>query len=696
MIETYQDDLTRDPIPIVKVKFNIIFFGDYGWNVYQADLVTSVFYIDFPESEISEIIDVPNGYLVYTRLDRIPTTAETNHYFHDKINKRLYICSNNGPSLDIRQSIGLLTTVHLFFSNRAYFTNLDPEDTGTRKVFCEPRIDQIPSINTGSSDGLFGFLPKSSGSIQIANHDGEFNPFIGNVAFTTGKVDIWLVNEEVEGSPLPPQPYFSGQVDSDSSNSQFWTISVIDNQATFDESVIPQDDSNYFYPTTSNVDPSFNDGTSIIRLVVGTVDGFVPVNLDYVETAPTTSDNRDWGVVKTSWGLSRTVGVSTGSTTTRTYLSANHGFRVDDSIWLDRVSGTDAYVRVTAIGSNYIDHAAIASPMTSGDSAKRSYVGFIDIVQDGQHFYPLYGRDYTEATHGNAFGWTFSTSLESNLGMATLTPNDRVTCRVYGPSISGNFSSTYRSTTSADVILQYFYKKTLSPSGTVTVSGSLNRDVDIGFSIPENARDQSPTYQDILIKLAQTCLVKFYSIGQTFYYKQIEKIDNGSGSVIIDQHHIDSSSLEWSYDYSDIHSKVLLEYRRQEISPHALATVAERVDKVTAQDVYVTFILNIRKQFEVRTYHIDATQALADCNRYLAIMAERKGQLRIKTKPGYHLNLLTVDDRVAIKSPSLPRTSDDGTEKTIYGVVLESAKNVYGSELVIDDQKGIEDNASQF
>jgi hypothetical protein len=99
------------------------------------------------------------------------------------------------------------------------------------------------------------------------------------------------------------------------------------------------------------------------------VQGFIPVNIDYVNNNPTTSDNREWVCVGEQTGNAEvsSVVVVGANTTTTTQVTSAVGFVAGDTIWLDTTIDKYATIESVNYGTNVITHTSIASPVSPGD-----------------------------------------------------------------------------------------------------------------------------------------------------------------------------------------------------------------------------------------------------------------------------------------------------------------------------------------
>jgi hypothetical protein len=402
-------------------------------------------------------------------------------------------------------------------------------------------------------------------------------------SFIDCDVDLWHWLDELTTANV--KLIFKGLCGNVSYTDNDISISIIDrNQIFKNEYRNSVGESFYSIVDFPSVDPDFVGRP--IRKVFGYIESTIPVNIDYVLTNPTTSDNRVFIVTNDETNLgsvSTTVPASPSSTTTRTYLTSSSGFRVGDSVWIDSSlgAGFDEFVFVTGVGANYIDHTSITNVAASTDVVKRSFVGNVNIFKNNILYKPRFGRDfleYTDATNRVA-GFTFSTNLEVNLSIpSNITPQDLIYCRAYGHKVSstiggnpfGSNSSTTNSLTNGVVLLYDVLKTYLGLSESeinttqFTSIESTTTD-EIGFALPSDRNKDFPKYSDIITEISKTLLLRvFLDSNNKWSISKLAPLTTPTKTIQDDE--VLKDSFNYFFDYSDIISDSIVAYNKKEVS----------------------------------------------------------------------------------------------------------------------------------
>lgn len=649
--------------------------------------------------------DVESVYVDGVALTEVSTTSlSAGQFYWDYDNSTLYVrtASSGNPN-----SVNTIVTYNLYVATYDAHFYSDPLDDSTRVVYYEPHIIKSPEIKETNSDSFFGFLPSQSSSITINNAEHVYEKHLYDSSFNRADIHVyhWLDELIVDNIKL----VYSGNMSDVSYDQNKITIKTYDpNKYLDDEFRNPTGDNFYSLDTFPSLNPNFI--AKPIRQIYGRVDGFIPVNIDYVDDNPTTSDNRIWSVCNGQTGISevsKTVSASPSSTTTRTYLNNCNGIDVGDTIWLD--GATDYYVEVTAVnrtGSQYIEHAVIGAPMNSGEFAKRGFVSVVYIRKDNQVYTAKYKRDYTITTlSGGASGFTFENSLESNLSMASnLSPSDEVFCRVYGRvndvtlnaiaygsdnTKTGNMSNPMQ-------ILVDVMKRNIGiveadmnlTSFTTTISSVTSA---AGMAIPKSSNDNFPTYKDIIVNILKTELIRFYqNDDQEWEVSLVSPI--GAAAYEIGSDEILKGSFTHDFDYSDLLSDVIVEYNEQETNTVKQGNYA---DKVSAESSVAKYVHLAKKQKTFNSIHIfeDDAQILAD--RLSFYYGDRIGTITLRTKNRL-FNTKLGDVITTQRTAQCGFDFDGETVNNRNGVVTDTLKSLRSISITLDDQKGIEDNSGDW
>lgn len=638
------------------------------------------------------------------------TSLSAGQYYHDIENGYLYVRTSSGSSPAVKDFVA---EIELYFGTYDAHWHRNPVDTSTRVVYYEPLVITTPSVFKGGQDASFGVFPTRSNTVSFSNLTHYFEPYLYAYSFNQAKIDLyhWLDSTGVgELAYNNIKKIFTGFCSNVTVTDGYVSIMILDSSDLFNNEWRNPTGDNFFTLTTfPNLDPVASGYP--IRYVYGRVDGHVPINIDYVSKNYTTSDNRDWivcnGTIATSPSVSTTVtGVS--STTTRTYVVSVAGLDVGDSVYMDHIGpGHQHGVTITAINrvSNYFDHAAIHSAMNSGDTVIRGFIGSVTIVQNNITYDAQYGRDYTVGNFsGTSIGFSFTTSLESNLGMAsTLSPNDRVVCRVYGKTNAitlsgGGFGANDTEISNLtnpvvilfDVLKQIFSESELALTSFSTLEST--RTDALGLVFPEFKSYKFPTFKDIISEICKTCLLKIYQDDDLKWaVSAIGPMASNTYSVTDDKILLDS--YNYSFDYTRIYSDVLVSYDRNEVS---LGTDSSQSHSRTlATSTVASRLHRVNKQYDFKCSYFRLADAETLASRLRYIYGDRLGTIQISSKN--NLFSAEINGVLEIERQSIPGFSYvQGTNQTLDSVIVSIDKSLNSVKLVLDDQKGIEDNEASW
>ena len=586
-----------------------------------------------------------------------------------------------------------------------------PTDDTSTQVYFDARIIKSPVINQSMSDALFGYFPTKSTSIELANTDHFFEGALGDASFNKVQIKMWhLLGDE---SAANFRLVFSGSMGSVSYSQDRVSINILDQTDVFDQEYRHSTDYNFFRTADfPNIDSSIIG--SPIRQVYGRVDGLVPTNIDYNDSAPTTSNNRIYVVKRgqSNLGSASTTVTGASSTTTVTYLTSAQGFMIGDSVYLNRVSGTDQYVIVEGVdyGVNTITHAAITGgAMTAGDTVSRSFVGYVYVTSDGIKYTLFYGRDYTESSGlaNGCSGFTLTNNFEASVGMpSALKPGDSIFCRVYGDKNTetvgggafGSNDSKAGNLAQAVVILYKLMKTDLGiAESDIAVASfqSLQSTVTdtIGFSTPATQTGSFELYKDLISNILKTALLRLGKDNDDKW--TLTKVGPlGSVTKTIEDDEISRDSVSYDFNYNDIVSDVVVEYAWTEHDGRPISK-GESVATVSTTSSNAKYLHGQRRQETIRSLHYDGTQATTLASRYQYALGERRGIIRLESKNRFFDTVL--GDVIRVSREKIPGyVYAEGTNQTADFVVIEVVKSLNKVTLTLDDQKGIEDNSGSW
>jgi hypothetical protein len=589
-----------------------------------------------------------------------------------------------------------------------------PTDNSSRVVYFDPIVKVAPALKQTTSDILFGYLPVQTGSISLINAEHTLEKHIYDSSFSNAQILVyhWLDELTVSNTKL----VYNGLCSDLSWNQDSVKIKTFDRVDALSNEW--RNATNNFYTTALFSELDSRKSGKPIRYVYGVVDGFVPVNVDYksYRDAPTTSDNRVFSCIAQTGlsDLSRTVAASPSSTTTRTYLNDAKGFRVGDSVWFDRASGTDEYKLITYVdyASDFVEHSTLSGgAMVSGDNLKRSFVGKVSIIQQDVVYDAMFGRDYTttvDISGSGASGFTFSSSLESNLSMpATLTGNDRIYCRIYGKAndvtlsaspVGSDDSETNNLTNPVVVLVDILKRVALVSESDMNISSftSLASSVTegVGFAVPDRSNEAFKTIKDVLIQVLKSSFLRLF-LDDDGKWKITQLGPMGSYDKLIEDDEILDGSIEAAYKYKDIVSDVVVTYAYREIPDDISAESDENTQSVVSTSTVAKYLHGVNKSKEFSSIHFRSADAQVMADRLMYVLGDRENEIAIETKNRFFDT--EISDIIQVSRTRMPGFDyDSDILRDRKFSVVETSKTLREISITLSDQKGVEDNSGSW
>jgi hypothetical protein len=633
------------------------------------------------------------------------STLSAGQFYWDDSAQILYVRTSDSANPSSKFVV-VVYEIYVATSEQHWFR--DPTDDTTKQVYFEPLIARVPAIKTVVKDLAFGFLPVQSTAIGLNNADKVLNRHVYDGSFNGREILIYHLLDALETENL--KLVMRGRMSNLSWNDSTMNIRIFDAVDVFETEFRPDQETQFYsssdYP---DLDPNFEGKP--IRHVYGVVDGFVPVNVSYVDQSPGISDNREWKVISdgtNQYQKTATVPASPASTTTRTYVDSAQGFLVGDTALINKA--TDESVLITAVnrtGSNYIEHDTLGSgAATAGDTVFRGTVARIDIVSQGAKYTALYGRDYTESVDSDGVvGFEFTTTMEANVGMPeNLSPSDTVFCRVYGKQnnvtsggspFGSNDSETGNILALPIVLLDILKTYAGLSEASINLSSFTTLLTDasdrIGFAIPESASSKFPKLKDIIASLCQTGLVSLF-VDNDLKWKATRLKALGSVSGTIENDEILERAIVYDFSYDDVYSDVVVSFAKRERSENGVSEgfKLERASSNTAK-----YLHKVNRTLEVESLHFDRDDAAQLATRLVAFYGDRQGELTIDTKNRFFG--FTIDEILRVTRTSLPGFSfDEDTENSRDFNIRQTEKSLRRVKLTLNDLKGVGDNSSEF
>lgn len=630
------------------------------------------------------------------------TSLAVNQFYFDDTNQVLYVRTSDSSNPSTKT---IVAEYELYFGTYDAHHYRIPTDDTSKQVYFEPLITQSPQFKQTIGDILFGVLPVQSTQLVLNNAEHILEKHLYDSTFNKAHVQVfhWLDKLLTTNIKL----VLEGSCQNVTYSESTVTIKLLDRVDDLTGEWRNTDLSFYGSNTFPNLNPNFS--AKPIRYVFGRVPGFIPVNIDYVNNNPTTSDNREWVCVGEQTGNAEvsSVVVVGANTTTTTQVTSAVGFVAGDTIWLDTTIDKYATIESVNYGTNVITHTSIASPVSPGDIVRRGFVSAITIKQNGIFYYPLYGRDYTATNFaGGTKGFTFTTTLEANLSMPqTLSVNDEVWCTVYGPVnavtlggpvFGGNDAQTGNLISPAVILFHILKTKVgITEAGLDTASfQTLLTDVGtqaISFSIPDSATGTFPSYKNLILSILKTSLIRMWIDSDLKWsVSTIKPVSVSDKEIEIDE--MLNDSFKYSFDYKDIVSDVVIEYNRQERSE---TTSGERIQSLTVTSETAKFLHKMDKTQTQRSLFFRSADAQTLGEHMSFILGDRNGQIDFRSKNRFFDTYL--NDVIEVNRSKLPGfTFNKNTLRSRQGILTDVSKTLRDVSMTLDDIKGIQDNQGDW
>lgn len=725
---TYADDLNNERLPS---QFLVRLNGRTPVNengFVQGSLSgmpnpTRTFYYDTTDYESIAFIKAGANF-TYTRTVNksllIDCTDTEGNFYYDYDLKRVYLQFPTATPFPL--GFNLYLEYSLFYSTEGVTLAAEPRQftTETELVFWRPLLVNQPAIEASSEERLFGYAPTRSVVVQISNEDRVWYDRLYSDSFNKTKAYIWHYkgyladrNPNVESFQSDITRVFVGEIGgSILLTDQTVDFTLFDSSQIFDREFRIR--LNYDGSAPSS---SFFPGGIPIPLYYGKVEG-VQFRLD--DATPFR-----YFVGQTDNRLVKTVGA--GTTTTKVYVGVSGdtngienggglgGFN-DPSDVVYWVEGNESSY-VTNVGSDGGGNYVIVTPAftvapTPGHTIQRPKAGSVFIAdQNGAPHGPLlYSRHYTETDVGADYFYIDINSANINTDFG-FTPDDSslVWGRVYGllyPSTSalGRLAVTvppFGASDSAGMsdgvsILWHILRIHLGlPESEFNKTSwedlDLNfADHNIGFSVGSLQNQSYPTFRELVADITKSCLLNIYQNNGAVW--EISSLGPfSSDNDIVPE--ATQAEISYEFDYRDIFSDFVIKYNNQQIGRFGGQSGGFNQISVTNQSR--AELHNIDRTLNIKTLHTTTGSATSFANRISYILGERKGVANLRTYSEYFQ--LLIGNQVAIESELVPGFKyTEGVDRQRSYKISSTTKRLNEIALILDDQKGIEDNSGSW
>jgi hypothetical protein len=657
------------------------------------------------------------GYVSSVSADGVALTAVSTavlsdgQYYYDPTNQVLYVQMTGGVN---PSTMTVVAAFELYFGTEAANWYRDPTDSTSWPAHFEPLISEAPVLTSSSEDNTFAVFPITSVSLKIANGDHALTPLLYAYSFNKATIRIyhWL-GDDLDTSAI--QLIYSGSGAAVTYDDAQVTFRIYESVAQFDKEYRASDKAekpgDYWSDLQGFTLPD-NPYSLPIRIFYGLVEGVPAVAYGLNGALPLPSGlenlfNRQWsvayGIVSTP---SLSVAPSPSSTTSRVYLTVTGDLPITagDAIRVTR-NGTQYYRLVDSVGSNYVN-LTVALPTTptsaTSDSVTYSNYGNVQIEQNGVRYQCYPGRDFSTT---DPVGLTFSSTLEADVGLPTWLGNtDKVICKVYGrsnaySSVLGTAtdSQTYAMSNGVQILYTILRKSGLAAADIdaaafVSLAGTVTD--RLSFAVPSTSTATPPTYREVIGDILQSLLMRLY-VNSSGLWTVSQLSPLGSSTYTIDDSELQLESYEFSFD--DTYSDIRVSYGYREEPAVVDGTGQATTQTVGATSTVAKYVHGVSRLFEATTLHWSgsstAPQTLA--NRLAYLLGDRRGKLTV-TVPT-RLFAAVLSNKIDVTRTKLPGFSYAArTLRTARFGVTATQKGLRSVRLVLDDQKGIEDNSGSW
>lgn len=685
--------------------------GDWEYYSTSTQPFAAVYRRLFTKARVSGYTVVENAavilsYAEQSSLDGVVSGQNT--WFYDEETSYLYVNEfyidnvDNWLETDFRRRI----TYDIYVATDAVYWHRTPTDATKSKRYFEPWITQAPSFASDSSDFLQGTFSNSVGGLVVANEEGFFDDIVNVDCFYNARFRFYhlLGDPSVANASL----IFSGLIDQVEYKVDSIGLRLIDEnifaRLVFNGAFTRHSTEAVFFPSSSEFDgklvPKLYGFMHVVRCVNISLDKSV-----------TTSGNRLWAthawadLSSSENNVTTTVLASPSSTATRTYITDATGIQVGDLVRID-TSPDSMYVIVTLVnktGTNYIEHLSVGITAGSGDFVIRESLDLVYILQNGVVYNAYATRDFVASNDGTYGRITFLSSMEANVGISDLSPDALIFCRVHAETMPSGFefgadSELTGGMSNPIMILYHLLINSNVPADDTDFTAIYNDnvDVDIGLILPESRSDETiPTIKTAIKDiLASMLLLMFIKNNGNYGLRQLKPFDQDTTDHVLYDEDIIVFAETTRHDNSA--KTVVAQYGQTDADISYKSPTTRYLTLETTLDTDNNNLFLIDRTRTIKMRFIDEAQTQIWSNRisYIVNTPSTKIECQLYVNKG---SLIEVGDVVEVHRLHLPPFAYDGeTVHTKKFRVLAVRKTTEIVTLTLDDQKGIEDNASNW
>ena len=711
----YQTDIQKQEIEKIGLVVVCPRVRHTGWSLVSPGVYSTTFELGVPTA-VWETYN-PASPAQYNRVADAGSVIGS-QFAYDHETKTLTVGVLYGDP-DTQPLPGVTVEFEVHLATRPIYGRRDPlSGTFPDIVEWEPAITEAPTANNGSQNDLFGFQPVNIANIQVANN-GWLNELLYDVSWHLAPIRAYLLvgsdYEKAVQSSGVVQTFF-GYVTAISESGKIVSISCSDYTKKLDLKWATR----VFALGMGTPDPDAirTEAPWSIPKLYGAVDGVEGVNIDYNAT-PSTANNRKWvthdSELLTPGDYTLTIDHTAPNTVSRTYFTTTPGLNVADRVVLNHASGTR---RVTVAAVNralkYIDHENIVRAVVAGETAFRPFVAALWLVDRSGNTYNLTpGVDYNTFNDVGfgLLGFQLVNNFEAGAGLAH-TPfdpsQDRLHARVYGTtdlpthsdssSIGGLFRASgvasdgvsllARALQAAAVYNDQWDKDSFDAVGADSHA--------LGLMVPAERGGTPQTYKEAISQILNSQLWKLALTIATSGSVKLGLVAVQPFPAPFD-YAVDKTELldfQWEHDYADVYSDLVASYKVAKST--ASVSIPLKTATSTQESLVAKYVHLINQSFAVELLQFDQEEAETAAARLMFVLGERRGLYRLRLPYTQILNA-KVGAAYQVTRDHLPGFTyafDAENARTLN--LIEVQKDLLSVSLVLEDQKGVQDNSGDW
>ena len=420
------------------------------------DGVELKYYLAFDLGEVASVAISPTA--TSEPLGRVELTAETSlaalgqgEYFLDETQDRLYFgafLDSDGGTLADDELTTLVVEYSIYLSSTDIGWFKTPTDDTTDMVRWRGCVAEQPEIRRSVADNFAGFTPVEISPLVVNWHNTDLFENAYSDSYADCSCEIWTAFGSIDTTRV--RKLFTGRIKGVQINDLEIRFSLIEDSSLFERSYVGR----VFEDESNTLDPS---ATGVrIPLIYGLTRWIRCVNVDYINTGATTSDNRIWAVHDWEFGSAETTFTLTGATSLgggyyTVTMSAADGAKIIHTQRAKRNSGGE-WVTMTKTAGVFEMNTGGAFTPANGQvftrPAVQEYYFQVPSKQSGVvNWYPSSSATVSSSVQGACLCAVLTTGFEAAataLGLTTIDPDDfEVWVKCIGPDVEQTLDGNY-------------------------------------------------------------------------------------------------------------------------------------------------------------------------------------------------------------------------------------------------------------